>query len=194
MRPTANSKAFPRNLRAKISPSLFLAYGRSGVFMKLFGIGLAALGLHGTLVLHAGELPHHSGLMFLIGPWFFPAIVVIGYTFFPFRPYRGTRLVEKKRDIDVTDPVVMHLVELFKSTEARKHLWCRTFFEISGILFVVMGLLAILHQRNLSWSLSPADLGGAGMAIGGSLIAVLADLISWGLKTWAERETGPNVH
>jgi hypothetical protein len=193
MRQTADNKAFPRNLKVKISPSLFLAYGRSGVFMKLFGIGLAAMGLHGTLVLHPGEQPHHSGLMFLIGPWFFPAIVVIGYTFFPFRPYRGTRFVEKKRDIDVTDPVVMHLVELFKCTEARRHLWCRTFLGISGILFLVMGLFAVLHRHTLSWSLSPVDLGGAGLAIGGSLIAVSADLISWGLKTWAERETGLNA-
>jgi hypothetical protein len=194
MRPTAHSKAFPRNLRDKISPSLFLAYGRSGVFMKLFGIGLVAMGLHGTLVLHPGEQPHHSGFMFLIGPWFFPVIVAIGYTFSPFRPYRGTRFVEKKRDIDITDPVVMHLVELFKSTEARRHLWCRTFFEISGILFLVMGLLAVVHRHTLSWSLSPVDFGGAGMAIGGSFIAMASDLIGWGLKTWAERETGLNVH
>jgi hypothetical protein len=150
MRPTANGKASPRDLRAKISPSLSLFYGRSGVFMELFGIGLAGLGLHGTLVLHPGEQPHHSGLMFFIGSWLFPAIVVIGYTFFPFRPYRGTRFVEKKRDIDITDPVVMHLVELFKSTEARRHLWCRTVFEISGILFLVMGLFAVLHRHTLS--------------------------------------------
>jgi hypothetical protein len=187
---TASKEYLPRELSRKISPAFSLAMGAAGRFMQGFGIVLAATGLHGTLVLHRGEAPHHNALMFFIGAWVFPALAAVGFTFSPFRPYRGVPYMEKRTDVDVDDPVVMRFVELFRSSEGMRHLWSRSFLKISGILFGVMGLWALVDPETLSWGLSPVDLGGAGFAIGGSFIAIGFDHIRWGLTTWAEREVG----
>lgn len=176
----------------KVSPGLLLSVGSAGTFMKIFGLGLAVLGLHGTLVLHPGERAHHSGFMYLLGPWVFPGLIALIYTFSPFRPYRGGAFVQKKRDIDTNDPVVVRLAELYKSSEARRHLW-RQALKLSGILFFVMGVLAIVLRHSLSWSPSPIDLLGVVFACMGSWIVLATDYIGWGLRSWVEAEASHHL-
>jgi hypothetical protein len=184
----ASRTSIPPQLVRKISPGLLVFTGAGGLFAKVFGMGLTVFGLFGSVVLHRGEHPHHSVFLYLFGPWVFPSIVALCFTFSPFRPYRGVVYMGKTRSIDASDPVAMRLAELFKSSEARRHLWFQT-LKFSGTLFVVMVVLAIALRHSLSWSPSPMDLGSAALATTGSLVALSADYIGWGLTTWASRET-----
>lgn len=155
--------------------------------MKFFGMGMMIFGLYGTIVLHSGEIPSHNGFMYLLGPWIFPSLVAACYAAMPFRPYRGIVYTEKTRDVDTNDPIVMRLVALFKSKEALGHLWIQT-LQFSAIIFFVMGILAIIMRKSLTWGPAWNDLGGSALALTGSFLALTADYIDWCLMTWAERE------
>ena len=183
----ANRIAIPRQLAKKISPGLQVFVGGGGTVVKIFGVAIATFGLYGTIVLHPGESPHHSLLVFLFGPWIFPSVVALCYSFSPFRPYRGVVYLQRTREVDSNDPVAMRLVHLFESGEARCHLWRQT-LKLSGVIFLIMVALAAVLRRSLSWLPSATDIGGAALALTGSLLALSADHIGWGLTTWARRE------
>ena len=81
----------------------------------------------------------------------------------------------------------MRLVELLRSQEARHQLW-RQALQLSGMLFTLMLVLALLRRGSLDWSLSPTDLGGVAFGLMGSFIAMSSNYIGWALTTWAKRE------
>ena len=145
----APSKAtIPPELRRKISPALLMFTGRDGRAPKVVGTGLAAFGLYGPVTIH----PDHNGFLYLLGPWIFPTAVAILYTFVPFRPYRGVVWERNMHEVDTNDPAVMRLMELYKSDEARRHLWHET-LKLSGILFAILGTAAFLLRDSLNWTL-----------------------------------------
>lgn len=180
--------SIPRECGSDISPGLLMfADGPTKKFFRSFGILLGVFGLYGTLVLHQGERPHHSALMFLLGPWIFPSLVALCFTFSPFRPYRGIVYLQNTRDVDVSDPAILRLISLFKSPEAKRQLWRQT-FNLSAIIFVVLAALAIIMRKSLTWLPSMTDLGGSALALVGSLVAVSSDYIGWCIATWLRQE------
>ena len=174
-------------LSPKISPGLLVFTGTSGTVMKGFGISLAIFGLYGTIVLHRGEYPHHSALLYFLGPLIFPTLAAACYTLFPFQPYRGIVYAEKTYDVDREDPSIARLLELLKSREARIHIWAEA-FRVGAILFCSMAAFAAIEKRSLTWSFSPEDFGGVALGLMGSVIAVSSGYIGWGLTIWAQRE------
>jgi hypothetical protein len=184
-------------LRHKISPGLYTMVAQQGVFLRLFGLGLSAFFLYGPV---AGA-PDHNGFRYLLGPWICPGIVAGYRTLVPFRPFRGTAFVERTYDVDRTDPVVMRLVGIYRSMEAGRYLWKRA-LKLSMVLFMIMGILALVLRNSLNWSFpyssdgaivsDPAKywfwMGWIGGCLG-SFLALMTDYITWGLMTWAKRET-----
>ena len=166
----------------------------------MLGIGMAAIGLYGPITVHAD----HNGYLYLLGPWIFPTIVAILHTLVPFRPYRGFYWGKNMREVDQHDPVVMRLVELYKSDEARRLVWHES-LKISGILFAILGTAAFLLRDSLNWTLPSLQnqflwtqrqgpghwfwVGSIGSFIG-CYLALSAAYVRWGLTTWAEREAG----
>lgn len=192
----ASRTVLPQELKRKISPGLHTMVAEHSAFLRLFGLGFSVLLLYGPV---AG-MPDHNGFRYLLGPWICPAIVAAYRTIVPFRPFRGTTFVEHTHDVDRTDPAVMRLVELYKSSEAVRYLWKQT-MKFAAVLFVIMGFIALLTRGSLRWSF-PYSLDGAAASdtarywfwmgwIGGCLgafIALMTDYIRWGLMTWAQRE------
>jgi hypothetical protein len=188
-------------LKRKISPGLHTMVAEHSVSLWLFGLGLAAFLLYGPVV----GVRDHNGFRYLLGPWFCPAIVAAYRTIVPFTPFRGTTFVEHTYDVDRTDPAVMRLVELYKSSEAVRYLWKQT-LKFAAVLFVIMGFLALLTRGSLRWSF-PYSLDGSAASdtsrywfwmgwIGGclgSFIALMADYITWGLRLWSSREVATNA-
>jgi len=192
----ATRSGIPPELRRKISPGLYTMVVQHSVFLRLFGVGLSALLLYGPV---AG-IPDHNGFRYLLGPWVCPSLVAAYRTFFPFRPYRGTPFLDRTHDIDREDPVVMRLVEIYRSNEAKCYLWGQA-LRLSGILFAIMGILALLVRDSLNWSFpyslerslaSPISrywfwMGWIGGCLG-SFITLMTDYITWGLMTWGRQE------
>ena len=111
---------------------------------------------------------------------------------------RGEPYIDLPREVDKSDPVVMRLVELFKSDEARRHIWRQTLIW-SAILLLVVCTLAILSPNPLNWTPpSPRNhfllTGNHSFGVGliffgfGSMFVVFGDYVGWALKTWAQRE------
>jgi len=109
MKMPGSKMTIPPELKRRVSPPLFSMIAEHRTFLKLFGTGLEAYSLYGPVRVR----PDHNGFLYLFGPWICPSIVAIYYTFFPWRPYRGIVFLERTGDIDVGDPVVMRLMELF---------------------------------------------------------------------------------
>lgn len=188
-------------LKRKISPGLHTMVAEHSVSLWLFGLGLAAFLLYGPVV----GVRDHNGFRYLLGPWVCPSIVATYRTLVPFRPFRGTVFVERTYDVDTTDPVVMRLVGTYRSSDAVRHLWKQT-LKFSGVLFVTMGILALLVRDSLNWSF-PYSLDGSVASdtsrywfwmgwIGGclgSFIALMADHITWGLRLWSSQEVATNA-
>lgn len=195
----ASRKArIPAELRRKISSTLVtLAVDERRAFRGL-GIGLSAWFLYGPATVH----PDHNGYMYLAGPWMFPSLWAIFYTFVHFRPYRGSPLVKTMDDVDTNDPCVMRLVELYKSDEATRRVWWES-LKLSAILFGILGTAALLLRHSLNWTLPSTqngflwhDTGGPGHWFWGGVIgasigcymALSTAYIGWGIVTWAKRE------
>lgn len=182
----------PPGLRHKISPGLYTMVAQQSTFLRSFGVGLSAFFLYGPV---AG-VPDHNGFRYLLGPWVCPSLVTAYRTFFPFRPYRGTPFLGRTHDIDREDPAVMRLVEIYRSSEAKRYLWGQT-LKLSGVLFLFMGTLAFLLRESLKWSFpySPASptsrywfwMGWIGGCLG-SFITLMTAYITWGLMTWGRQE------
>lgn len=192
----ANRLVLPPELRRKISPALYTLIAQRSTFMRYFGLGLAAFCLYGPI---AG-ISDHNGFRYLVGPWICPGVTAVFRSFFPFRPYRGIMFVDRTRDVDTTDVASMRLVEVYRSSKARRYLW-RQWLKLSAILFIIMGLLSLPVRDSLIWSF-PYSLHqsvassvasdwfwlGWGGGILGSYIALMTDYVTWGLGTWADEE------
>lgn len=95
----------------------------------------------------------------------------------------------------------MRLVELYKSREARRHVWKQA-LTLSGILFAIVWTAAIMLRNSLNWELPSSKNGylypghGPGSwfwvgLIGCSLfsfVALAADHVGWVIGTWASQE------
>jgi uncharacterized RDD family membrane protein YckC len=82
----------------------------------------------------------------------------------------------------------MRLTELFRSPEGKRALW-RSAAKESAILYVCAVAFAMLNLRPLNWDLDPLSVA---IPIGfGSLFSLVwfgTDYVSWGMRTWIQRE------
>lgn len=185
-----NDIEVPAELKRKISPGLLMFRPRTA---WVLGMSLTAIGLYTALV---GD---HDAFVYLIAPWLCPISVAVLNISVRFRPYRGVLWARNMRDVDVTDAAVTRLVELYRSDEARSHIW-RQALKWAAIVLVAEGILAVLFRSSLNWSPPSSQnqfmlTGKHGFWAGlvgcwiGSYAGLTGDYIGWGLKTWASRES-----
>jgi len=169
-------------LRRKVPP-MVLMMADLRTFWTLFGMGLAVAMLHGPIV----GRPDYNGLRYLLGPWLCPVAGTAYYFLWPFNPYRvtATDRMAGPFTCNARDPDAQRLIQVFQSKAAR-HFLLRATLQISGQLFGIMVLLAVLHWRSLTWTLTSFWLA-PGLVVGGigSSIVLGVELISWGLSRWA---------
>jgi hypothetical protein len=182
----ANKVAIQPKLRNKVPPILFM-FLEQRRFWILFGIGFCILMLYGPVVGH----PDHNGYRYLLGPVLCPMACAIYMVVRPFNPYKGfAARLGGMIDSHESEPDARRLLELFKSDLARHHIW-RTTAKVSGVLFLFMAIAAAVLRNSLNWTiLSPWF--GQGLIGGclGSFVAIGAEYIGWGLKTWASQDSG----
>jgi len=181
----------PPELRRKVSPGLLMFVDERRA-VKGLGLLFAAFGLCGPFVKH----PDHNGFMCLLGPWICPTLVTLFWSSVPHRPYRG-QIYTGMHDVDASDPAVMRLVELYKSADARRHMW-RESLVLSGTLFAILGSAAFLLRDSLNWDLPSSQNGylwtghwfWIGLTLGfiGSFLILAGGYTNWCLTTWARRE------
>lgn len=179
----ASKVLIPPELRRKVSQSLLMFTGLQGIFMRVMCVGVAAFGL--------SVASSNNGLWIMAGACICPSAVAVFYMSFPLRPYRGNFYAKDMHDVDVSDPVVMRLVELLKSTEARRHLWSQA-VKLSGILFVITWAEAIFFWGSVNWSFSFPSSRFWGFLVFCFILCfagLSVDHTNWGLNTWARRET-----
>lgn len=190
----AHSKrtVIPPRLRHKVSPGLLMFVDEQRA-VKSLGTLLAAFGLYGPVARHTD----HNGFLYLLGPWVCPSIVTLFWSLVTHRPYRG-QFYSGLRDVDTTDPSVMRLVQLYKSSESKHHMWLGS-LRLSGILFAILGSAALLLRHSLNWEFPSPQNGflwapghwfwvGVSLSLVGSFLAVAGGFTNWCLRTWAERE------
>ena len=195
----ASKSTIPSKLRHKIAPTpLFFEPGER-TFIKVAFIGIAAFFLYGPVPLNQD----HDAYLYLLGPWLCPSIPAAFLTLLPPLPSRGSFLSGSWRSVDKADPVVTRLVELYKSREARRHLWSQS-LKVSAILFAILGTAAMVLRSNLNWALPSSQNGflfnywpgpGFWFWIGlsscsiFSFVALVSDHVGWVTTTWARRES-----
>ena len=180
---SANREHIPRSLLGKISPAWWgLAASKKTVY--LLSIPFSIWSLFGPL----GRNQDHNGIRYLLGPIVVPMFLAIYFTVFPVRPYRGMPFVRPgTRNIDISDPVTMRLVDILRSPAAKRMVW-QAAAKISAVLLLSMVTLTILVRDSLSWYLwSPGMVPGLGGCIIGCSIAVATEYIDWGLKVWVNQ-------
>lgn len=186
----------PSYLRHKIAPTPLLFAPGERKFLKVICTGFAACALWGPVFREPN--------VFLLfgGPWACAIPPILFMTFLPYRPARGTPFTGYWKSVDVNDPVVLRLVAIFKSNEARKHLRGQA-AKMSGILFAILGSLGWALHNYLIWVLPSHENGflrqGRGSAYWFWLglfatsicffLALSTDQIGWAITTWAERES-----
>lgn len=189
--PASNSPISP-HLRSKIAPAPLLFEPGERTFIGVVFTGFAALSLCG---------PEHNGFLLLLGPWLCPSIPAAIFSLLPPLPSRGFPTSSDWRGVDRDDPIVMRLVELYKSREARRHLWNQS-LKVSAILFAILGAAAIALRNSLNWALPSSQnrflyqWRGPGYwfwygLIGSSVfsfVALVIDHVGWVTTTWASRE------
>lgn len=180
--PATSRAKMPPGLKRKISPAMLYFVGARGIFFKIMLIGLAALSLHG------GSDP--NGFMYLVGAFICPIAVAVFCSFVPLKPYRGIFYQKNLHGVDNSDPVVMRLVELLKSKEARRHIWSQT-AVLSPVLLIVGLGFRLGHPAMWSFSFSVLD-SSCWICLVGCFVmcfTILAgDLTGWAVTTWARRE------
>jgi hypothetical protein len=185
---TANGSLKSTELRRKVPP-MVLMMADLRTFWTLFGMGLAVAMLHGPVV----GRPDYNGLRYLIGPWLCPVAGTAYYFLWPFNPYRVTAAdrIAGRFTFNVRDPEAQRLIQVFQSKAAR-HFLLRAMLQISSQLFGIMVLLAILHWRSLTWTLTSFWLA-PGLVVRGcaSSIVLGVELMNWGLSRW-ESDAGPD--
>src|SRR5690348_5424076 len=175
----------PLHLRSKVSSLLFLMADWSFRTAGYLIIGTGAF----VLFTFPGNVSGtHSLSCYLLGP-LSPALPALWYTLRPFKPYRGNPFSQGgARPVDQNDPAVMRLVELFRSHEGKRALW-RSAAKESAILYLFAVVFAVLNLRPLNWDLDPLSIA---IPIGfGSLFSLVwfgTDYVSWGMRTWIQRE------
>lgn len=194
----ASKSPIPSELRRKIAPAPLLFGAGERTFVKVAFVGIAAFCLYGPVPLNQD----HNAFLYLLGPWLCPSVPAAFFTLLPPLPSRGTFLSGNWRSVDRVDPVVTRLVELYKSREARRHLWSQS-LKVSAMLFGILGTAAIAQRSNLNWALPSSQNGflyqwrGPGFwfwygLIGCSIfsfVALVIDHVGWVTTTWARRES-----
>ncbi len=196
-----NKGMIPPELACKISPdNINLAEGIGRVGKTTFTISaiFLFLGWVGT------EKSDQNGVIYLLGPWICPALIagLLSVVLRHFKAYRGGVWLGGFAYI-TDDPAVTRLNAIFRSDEARRHLW-RESVRFSCIMFVIVWTAALLLRRPLNWTWpSPRNdfllnerIGQPGswfwVSMFGPLvcmfIVLFSDCLRWGLTTWAKRE------
>lgn len=183
MRAVVIKDEIPAQLKSKISPTMLLFSGVSGLCLRLICIAVAAF------VLYAGAL--YNGFRYLLGACISCFSVIIVYRYFPLRPYRGAFYNKSMRDIDTSDPVVTRLLELYRSKDAYRHLSYQA-VRLFVLLFALAWGTAVIAGHRVSWLLSFSSARFWWFTVLSFVIClgVLGnDLSHWGVVTWARRET-----
>lgn len=179
---TANESLKSTELRRKVPP-MVLMMADMRTFWNLFGMGLTVAMLHGPVVGHLD----YNGLRYLLGPWLCPVAGAAYYFLWPFNPYCVTAVdrIVGPFTFSAREPDAQRLIQVFRSKAARRFL-LRAMVKISGQLFGIMVLLAILHWRSLTSTLTSFWLV-PGLVVGAfaSSIVLGVELINWGLSRWA---------
>jgi hypothetical protein len=200
-----NSSILPPELARKISPLTVNVAQMGGPTAKAVFMAVAGFMLYGSGMGRAE--PDYNGYVYLLGPWIFPYLISILWyarlVKLPWKLYRGNPFGAHTY-VDIgKDPAAMRLAVLFKSDEARQHLWRET-LGASLILFTVLGTAAIYYRHSLQWVLpSPQNhfLGNLRIGESGSqfwvsvtcctwamFMMLIPDYYRWCLTTWAKRE------
>jgi len=190
----------PPELARKISPWIVNAAEMTGPVGKSALTAVAAFLLSGGIVL--ARYPDPNGFVYLLGPWVCPSVAAIVVLAMPHKLWRGS--FANPKDLDANDPVVMRLVELYKSDEARRHLWHEA-LKLSVILFAILGTAAFFLRSSLNWTLpssqnhflSNSRIGepGSWFWVGllgcswAAFLLLVSDYQRWCLTTWAKRES-----
>lgn len=176
----------PGRLRRKV-PSALLMFVDGRRFMTIFGLGLALFGIYGPV---AGP-PSHDGLRYLLLSLLCPALPTLYYKLRPVQPYSGYRgrwgdlgpMIGK----DERDAEARQLRDLMRSAEAQGAM-TRIGVRMAVILFVPMAIASAVLWPSLSWTLwSQVLFMSLVLGMIGCWIAVFAQLIGWGVTTWAAR-------
>jgi hypothetical protein len=157
------------------------------------GILWALWGLYGPVTKH----PDHNGFLYLLAPWICPSVFALFWCSLPHRRYRG-QFYAGLHDVDASDPAVSRLVKLYRSEEARHHLW-RESLALSGILFAFLAPLAFFLRDSLNWVLPSSRNGfllgpghwfwiGLILCFIGCSLVLAGGYARWCLITWANRE------
>jgi len=179
----ASKSAFPPALRNKVPP-MILMFLDQRFFFTLFGMVFCIFTLYGPLV----GRPDHNGYRYLLAPLVCPLLPALYFIFWPFDPFRGSAArLAGMVDYDKSDQGAKRLSEVLASREARQFIW-RTTTVISGALFAVMVILAVIVRSSLNWLFPSAWLGQGliGCCIG-CFIALGTEYVRWGLTTWANQ-------
>ena len=205
-----NRSILPPELARKISPFTVNVAEMGGPTAKIVFMAVAGFVLYGSGMGIAE--PDHNGYVYLLGPWVFPYLIAILWyarlVKLPWKLYRGSPFGAHTFVDTSKDPAAMRLAVLFKSDEARQHLWRET-LGTSLILFAVLGAAAVYYRHSLNWTLpSPQNqfllnrrIGGPGGSFWFSVtccswamfMMLIPDFYRWCLRTWAKREAGCNA-
>ena len=206
-----NSAILPPELAHKISPFTVNVAEMGGPVVKIVFVAVAGFVLYGSGMGIAE--PDHNGYVYLLGPWVFPYLIAILWyarlVKLPWKLYRGNPFGARTFvDID-KDSAAMRLAVLFKSAEARRHLWRET-LKVSLVLFIALGSAAFYSRNSLHWIFpSPQNhflqnlrIGEAGSQFWVSVsvctwamfMILIPDYYRWCLTTWAKRERAQDVN
>ena len=176
----------PGRLRRKV-PSALLMFVDGQRFLTIFGLGLVLIGIYGPLV----GAPDHDGFRYLLLPLLCPWVPALYYKRRPIHPYSGYRgrwgdlgpMIGK----DETDAEAKGLVDLLRSGDGQAAM-TRVAIRSSMVLFVPKSLVSMVLWGSLTWTFwSPWLFFSIGMGVIGCWIAVFTQIISWGVRTWADR-------
>lgn len=184
----ASRNSFPAILRNKV-PAMVFMFVEQRYFGFFFGVAICVVALHGPLIGRRDP----NGFRYLLGPLVCPAICAVYFLLRPFNPYRGVAArLGRVLEADQPGSDEKCLVDLFKSKLARQFI-LRTAAKISGLLLLLMAVIAGIERNSLSWSLfSYWSVPGILCGCIGSFIALGSEYIAWGLRTWAA-ELGTTV-
>lgn len=185
----ASKSIIPSELARKVSPWIVNGAEMAGTVGKTTFTGLAAI----LLCVN----PEHNGFVYAVGPWICPGVAVGLMWSLRRRLWQGSFV--NPRPLDANDPVARRLVELYKSNEARRHLW-REALRLSGILSAIVWTIAFLQRNSLTWAIPslqilldkrPGHCFWCGFAFGTifSFVVLGSDYQRWCLMTWTKRES-----
>jgi hypothetical protein len=181
----ATKRLVPKELQHKVSSGLVGMAQQRKIIQSIF-VAFAIFFLYGPF----GRIDH-NGTRYLLGSLIVPFVVASYFTLFPLAPYRGN---PKRyggggtKALDRSDPESMRLLDIFRSSEAKRAVW-RAAAKLSGILLGSVLVLMIFVRHSLSWSfyswfLIPGTLGCL-MCV---WLATGVEYLEWGFKCWAKEQ------